>query len=214
MTPIQEFFKQEMSRRGDLTSKQKQILEASLTLFAEKGFEKTSTADIAAMAGVAEGTVYRHYKTKRELLLAVLAPLMAVMPNMVAEFDENTVRKPITTLQEFVQNLVRDRLEFLDVNYKEVKVLAGELLFNTDLRREFINSLLSKTEVFSDLTKTLDRLKAEGKVVDWPTDLILQFTLSTLIGFVGRQFIELPSELTKDQREKMTVAFLVKGLTP
>ena len=49
----------------NISDKQKAVLRASLTLFSEKGVESTSTSDIAKMANVAEGTVYKQFKTKK-----------------------------------------------------------------------------------------------------------------------------------------------------
>lgn len=43
------------------------ILEAALGLFVERGIDGTSIKDIAAAAGVAEGALYRHFKSKEEL---------------------------------------------------------------------------------------------------------------------------------------------------
>ena len=40
------------------------ILEA-VDMFGEKGYASTSTSEIAKRAGVAEGTIFRYYKTKR-----------------------------------------------------------------------------------------------------------------------------------------------------
>ncbi len=50
-----------------------QLIEVALRLFAERGYDGTATRDIAAAAGVAEGLLFRHFPTKRELLAAVLA---------------------------------------------------------------------------------------------------------------------------------------------
>ena len=50
---------------GHLTEKQKRIVQAAIESFAEKGFSATSTNEIAQKAGVAEGTIFRHYKTKK-----------------------------------------------------------------------------------------------------------------------------------------------------
>lgn len=43
---------------------------AALQLFASRGFERTTVADIAAAAGVTERTFYRHFGDKREVLFA------------------------------------------------------------------------------------------------------------------------------------------------
>lgn len=48
------------------------ILEMATVFFAEKGFRETAIGDIARMIGVADGTVFYHYKTKEDLFVAVL----------------------------------------------------------------------------------------------------------------------------------------------
>jgi AcrR family transcriptional regulator len=48
------------------------ILEAAERLFAERGFDRTSTASIAAAASVPHGLIFYHFKTKMDLLLAVV----------------------------------------------------------------------------------------------------------------------------------------------
>ncbi len=44
------------------------IVEATITIFVKDGFEKTTTASIAKSAAVGEGTIYRHFKNKDDLL--------------------------------------------------------------------------------------------------------------------------------------------------
>jgi AcrR family transcriptional regulator len=53
-------------------SKKTEILHAASHLFATRGFKETSTAEMAALIGAAESTIFYHYKTKEEILLAVL----------------------------------------------------------------------------------------------------------------------------------------------
>lgn len=49
-----------------------EILLAARELFCEKGYETTAVAEIALKLGVVEGTIYKYFATKRELLLKVL----------------------------------------------------------------------------------------------------------------------------------------------
>lgn len=48
------------------------ILEAAFTVLSRQGYENTSIKDIAEEAGVAQGLVHYHYKSKQQLVLAVL----------------------------------------------------------------------------------------------------------------------------------------------
>ncbi len=48
------------------------IMLAARTVFCEKGYEAASTAEIAARAGVVEGTLYRYFPSKRDLLIRVV----------------------------------------------------------------------------------------------------------------------------------------------
>ena len=52
-------------------SKRDAILEAARELFANKGYEETTIADIARVAGMAVGTVYLYFRNKHEVYIAV-----------------------------------------------------------------------------------------------------------------------------------------------
>lgn len=48
------------------------ILDAARQVFCERGYESAAVSEIAARLGVAEGTVFKYFETKRELLVRVL----------------------------------------------------------------------------------------------------------------------------------------------
>jgi AcrR family transcriptional regulator len=53
-------------------SKKDEILHAAMKLFAAKGYEKSSMAEVAAMTGTTGSNIFYHYRTKEDILLAIL----------------------------------------------------------------------------------------------------------------------------------------------
>jgi AcrR family transcriptional regulator len=56
--------------------KRSELKAAGLALFGEKGYEATSIDEIARRANLAVGTFYQHYRSKRQLLLALMHELL------------------------------------------------------------------------------------------------------------------------------------------
>ena len=56
-----------------MTDKKEKILTAALELFAQDGYNATSTSKIAKEAGVSEGLIFRHFQNKKGLLDALVA---------------------------------------------------------------------------------------------------------------------------------------------
>ena len=61
-----------MSLRADEVGRRGQILRESARLFREKGFDGTSVRDIAAATGLQSGSWVYHFKTKQDILAAVM----------------------------------------------------------------------------------------------------------------------------------------------
>jgi AcrR family transcriptional regulator len=60
------------------------LLKAALELYGERGFERTTVAEIAARAGLTERTFFRHFSDKREVLFAGVEMLSRVIVEAVA----------------------------------------------------------------------------------------------------------------------------------
>jgi AcrR family transcriptional regulator len=73
-----------LSLRCDAQRNRGALLEAAAEAFAECGID-VSAGEIARRAGVAKGTLFRHFPAKRDLLAAVLAYRMRVLQELAAE---------------------------------------------------------------------------------------------------------------------------------
>ncbi|UCB49556.1 MAG: TetR/AcrR family transcriptional regulator [Deltaproteobacteria bacterium] len=65
-------------------SRKEVILDGAAWLFSEKGFRDASMAELAKMTGVAQGTIFYHFKNKEELFLAILEN---IKEEIIREFD-------------------------------------------------------------------------------------------------------------------------------
>jgi AcrR family transcriptional regulator len=72
--------------RADARRNRVRILAAAEEVFAARG-AAASTEEVAAVAGVAIGTVFRHFPTKRDLLGAILKELLASLAEAAASDD-------------------------------------------------------------------------------------------------------------------------------
>jgi AcrR family transcriptional regulator len=90
--------------RADAQRNRARILDAADAVFAEGGPD-ASTEEVARRAGVAIGTVFRHFPTKADLLRALMKRLLQQVTADVADRIANG--DPATALFDFFANLVR-----------------------------------------------------------------------------------------------------------
>ncbi|MER7133644.1 TetR/AcrR family transcriptional regulator [Streptosporangium saharense] len=89
--------------RADARRNRARILAAAEEVFAEKG-PSASTEEVAARAGVAVGTVFKHFPAKRDLLAAIMKDLLARLSAEAGELAEHG--DPATALFTFVSGTV------------------------------------------------------------------------------------------------------------
>jgi AcrR family transcriptional regulator len=60
------------ARRNNESNRREELLRVSAKLFREKGFDGTTIRDISSAAGMHSGSPFYHFKTKQDILLAVM----------------------------------------------------------------------------------------------------------------------------------------------
>jgi AcrR family transcriptional regulator len=89
--------------RADARRNRARILEAAEQVFSEKG-ASASTEEVASSAGVAIGTIFRHFPTKDDLLRALMKELLQRLTDEVSSL--NTDGDPATALFTFFTRMV------------------------------------------------------------------------------------------------------------
>lgn len=120
----------------DMPAGKKKVLLAALDLFANNGFNGTTTAGIAKKAGVSEGTIYKYFSSKRNLLVQLLSPILEnIKSSFFVKLDFGT------SLNDFLTFVIKNRVHFLSENLDLVKIIMQEALTDSSTLQSF-NSVM------------------------------------------------------------------------
>jgi len=132
--------------RRRLTAEQRrdQLLEVAARLFAERGFARTTTREIARAAGVSEGAIYRHFRSKEELLFTfVRRAVVSSADSLLSGLEE-------ASADEWVRAIFHNRFALAERNSPLLKVVIGEAFFNERFAAEYFRT------VFEPMVKLLE----------------------------------------------------------
>jgi AcrR family transcriptional regulator len=144
-----------------------EIVAAADALFYRQGYEHTSFADIAAVVQISRGNFYHHFKSKDEILDAVIAARVAETERMLTRW-EREAPEPADRIRRFIHTKVANRADLKRYGCP-VGTLCAELakldhasqpganqlftLFRTWLARQF--ALLGRADDADDLAMHL-----------------------------------------------------------
>jgi AcrR family transcriptional regulator len=86
--------------------RRKEIIQAAISLFGQKGYDRTSVSDIVKAVGIAQGTFYLYFQNKEALLAAVLHEFVEgikaeILPELLQE--PSPLRRIERGIQRFVE---------------------------------------------------------------------------------------------------------------
>lgn len=195
------------------TEKQQKIVEASIRIFAEKGFANTSTSEIANKAGVAEATIFRHYGTKDNLLLSVILPFIKdLIPHMADEIFNGLMAQNPTTFEQFLRALIKNRINFISKNRKIFQILVKEVMYREEIKQE-LAPLFSEI-IIHHFIKVIETYKERGDLIEKPTPILLRMLLTFLYGYFTSRFVLITDNSVMDDAElDEVVRFIMDGLS-
>lgn len=97
-----------MSPRPDVSEERKgQILNAAEEVFTSKGFDEARMDDIAEQTGLSKGTLYLYFKSKDDLIIAILDRIFQREFRAFEKIDLNAIR-PSQAIWTFVDTGIKD----------------------------------------------------------------------------------------------------------
>ncbi len=117
-------------------ARRQQILLGAARVFAEKGFHKATTRDIARAAGVSEGTIYNYFENKRDLLTAMVDQV--AMDSLRQLFEAH----PDDDLRQLLPALMHDRARLAMEHGLLLVPLLAEVFADEDLRQHLYRQII------------------------------------------------------------------------
>jgi AcrR family transcriptional regulator len=183
-----------------LTEKQKGILAAATELFAEKGYAATSTSEIAKKAGVAEGTIFRHYKSKKDLLLTIVSPTMIKVISPMVKKDINKVLdKEFDTFQDFLRAMIANRIKFVKTNISLLRIFIQELPFHEELKKQVIEHI--GKDVLRKLREIVRHYQEKGQIIEMHPDTIIRVAASSTLSYILARYVIFPEAEWDEEAE-------------
>jgi AcrR family transcriptional regulator len=172
--------------------KQDGILDAAQHVFAEKGFNRTTIKDIAAHAGVADGTIYNHFENKDALLWALFDRLYE--NEMRAA---QTVGLPDMPAGPQAAMHIRSRLE--ESRLELLRVLLSEMLVDETLRNQYRERVLKPIYMLAGQAKTPPNPTEADLASQVPSATVLGLIMLRLLGdpVLEKNWAQLPGLLLK-----------------
>ncbi|VAW22334.1 hypothetical protein MNBD_BACTEROID01-2835 [hydrothermal vent metagenome] len=146
------------------TERQKEIVEAALKLITKKGIQGVTIKNLAKEIGITEPAIYRHFKSKTEILLSILNNFkeMAVMLSGLMEGYEATAIEKIRFMFTKMLELFSEAPSIVSVIFSEEifkneEVLKIEIVEILNLHAQTIENIISKGQLENNVREDIDK---------------------------------------------------------
>ena len=118
------------NRQQQAEETKSRLIDSALKIFSNKGYKASTTKDIAKEAGVTDGLIYHYFKSKEELIWAILErhTLIHHIQRMIAEL------RPDMGIEDTVGHYVRSLFRILEENNDLIVLIFGEAQRNTEIQ--------------------------------------------------------------------------------
>ena len=124
------------------------ILEVSLALFNEKGYEKTTIQDIVNALGMSKGAIYHHFKSKDEIIEALSERCYhgdAQMELLFNASDKTGIEKLRAIIYRQIQNEEKKQIDTISINlWKNPKIFMSGMAENLSVNSQIVERILKE----------------------------------------------------------------------
>lgn len=201
---------------GDLglSPKEEKIFKAAVTIFYEKGYNGTTTREIAKTAGVAEGTIFRYFRTKKDILRSIVIYFIdKIASGLILKNVKTIFLKSEGDLKTLLKEFIYDRISLVRRMLPVSKVALTEALLHKEVRDVIRERVINPAyKIFSEFYKRM----AERKEIrtDLKSDNIIRCIAGNLSAFIIQKVLIEEDQDLKSLREEVDdmIEVIISGI--
>jgi AcrR family transcriptional regulator len=213
-------------RERRIATRKAQILDAAAKVFAEKGFHRATTKEIAEAADVSEGTLYNYFDSKEDLLIGMMArvaeeqllgevfrPSQERREPLETPQEQITPQEPMPDARGFLLKMLRWRQNFVRQNKAMLQAILSEMLVNPELRERYNQQLVIP---FMSLSEQQIQARIDlGQIRPVDVSLAVRFVTALNLGLLGLLILGDPllqMEWESDDLVQKLTGFILEGI--
>ncbi len=191
--------------RERVEERRRQILAAAAAVFARSGYHQARTREIAAEAGVSEGTIYNYYSNKRDLLIALIE-------RIVTESILSTLPSDEEDPHAWLGSMLQDRLHTLDQYRDLMTAVTPEMINDKALQEEYLHQVLFP--ILAQFLPLVERFPTTHLRSFSPRIVLPAIMGGTIAAFIFNELADIPLGRTATREELITelVGLFIDGL--
>jgi len=185
------------------------IMNEAINIIAENGYYGTRTSEIARRANCSEGSIFKYYKNKEELLRSIVhqGSLLFVNDKALSTLEELFESLKDEKPRMIIKAIVKDRLVLIRNNRNLIKIVLIELNFHDNLKKDYIDFI--KENLFNYGNKVIDLLENKMSLKPVPREDLITFLFGTILGIIIRKNImELDDSFDEDLVDSIVDLFI------
>jgi len=195
-------------RQQLIQARRSQILDAAAQVFAEKGFHRASTKEIARTAGISEGTIYNYFASKSDLLIGIMTRLAEL-----ESLDEELMEALQGDAREFFVATFRYRIGRIQQGQEMLQAILPEVLTNPELREQFYQQYVLR--IATMIEQYLQAQIELGNIRPVDVPLTVRAIQSTFVGLLVIRILgDEPLQARWDDVPEVLATLIFDGLRP
>jgi AcrR family transcriptional regulator len=176
--------------------RREQILEAAVKVFSEKGFRAAKMQEVANAAGISNGTVYNYFRSKDEVLLALLERLNETEARP-AQFEQ----LKNADLREVFLAQMQHRFDFMMTQKEVMRGVLPEIISNPEVRALYFDKVIAPTMELGEAA--FEDILPKGKKRKVEPEHLVRAMAGSLFGLVLLNLLG-DHETEKDAKDILT----------